>query len=267
LILKEKYKLLKENIKKLGSIAVAFSGGVDSTLLAKVCNDVLGKGAIAITIVGPMHSKKEIEEANELAREIGIKHIKIELDKEATKDFKNNPEDRCYFCKHKVFSTIINEAKKHGIKYIADGSNVDDLDDYRPGLKAIEELDVKSPLKESGLTKEDIRKISKDLKLQTWDKPAFSCLLTRLPHGEEITEEKLRMIEKCENYISSLGFNQYRVRYHGEIARIEVAPEERDKFFDTKILDDISKEFKKIGFKYVTMDLEGYRMGKMNKEV
>lgn len=262
----EKYKKLKENIKKLGSVAIAFSGGVDSTLLAKVCKDVLGHKAIAITVFAPMHSSREIQEALVFGKKIGIKHNVIKFSEIDIDGFKENPMDRCYICKKKIFSDIKKEAEKYGIKYVVDGSNMDDLQDYRPGLKAIEELEVISPLKEAGLTKEDIRYLSKKLELPTWNKPAFACLVSRIPYGEEITKKKLNMIEKSEDYLREIGFRQYRVRCHGDISRIEVAPEERTKFFHIGVLDGINNKFKELGFSYVSMDLEGYKMGKMNKD-
>lgn len=259
-----KLRKLKNYIKNLGTAAVAFSGGVDSTLVARVASDVLADKAVAITISAPMHSKTEIEESKEYAKKIGIKHEVIIIDDIKDEKLRFNPEDRCYICKKNVFTTIKEVAEKYDITNVLDGSNVDDLGDYRPGLKALDELNVISPLKELGLTKKDIRDISKELELPTWDKPAFACLITRLPYGEELTDEKLRMIEKAENYIHSLGFSQYRVRYHGEVARIEVLPNDIEKFFDVEFMAKVSEKIKEIGFRYVTLDLEGYRMGKMN---
>lgn len=259
-----KLQKLQDYIRKLGNGAVAFSGGVDSTLLAKVAADVLGDKAIAITISAPMHSKTEIEEAKEYAKELGIKHEVVVIENIEDERLRFNPENRCYICKNNVFTTIKDVAQKHGITNVMDGTNIDDLGDYRPGLKAIEELEVLSPLKEVGLNKEDIREISKELNLPTWDKPAFACLITRLPYGEELTNEKLRMIEKAENYIHSLGFKQYRVRYHKDVARIEVLPEELKRFFNVDFMEEVSERIKEFGFKYVALDLEGYRMGKMN---
>jgi len=262
-----KLKKLKKYIRELDNLAVAFSGGVDSTLLAKVAADELGQDTIAITISGPQHSKSEIEEAKEFAKELGINHEVIEIEKIENEDLIYNPEDRCYICKKDVFSIIKERAKKKGITNIIDGTNVDDLGDYRPGLKAIKELDVISPLKEVGLTKSDIREISKELNLPTWNKPAFACLITRIPYGEKLTNEKLRLVEQAEEYIKSLGFNQYRVRYHNGIARIEVLKEDLPKFFDVNMMKKVSDKLKNIGFKYVTLDMEGYKMGKMNDGV
>lgn len=260
----EKYEKLKKNLRDLGTVAVAFSGGVDSTFLAKVSKEVLGDKAIAITVAAPMHPKREIEEAIELAQRIDINHKVLKVDNLDIDGLRENPINRCYICKTKVFSMIKEIAHNNGFEYVLDGSNIDDLSDYRPGLKAIEELEVKSPLKESGLTKGDIRALSKELDLPTWDKPAFACLITRVPYGEELTEDKLKMIEGAEDILIENGFRQFRVRYHGDTARIEVAPEERVKFFDLNLMDNISKGIKELGFTFVSLDLEGYKMGNMN---
>lgn len=263
--LKEKYEKLRNIIKNLDKVAIAFSGGVDSTLLAKVCYDVLGENALAITAIAPIHPDREIKDAYKLSETIGIRFETIRFDESDIEEFKHNPWDRCYICKTKIFSKIKEIAKKMGINNVVDGSNSDDLKDYRPGLKALSELGVISPLKEAGMTKADIRQLSKELGLSTWDKPALACLATRIPYGEEITEEKLKMIEESESYLEKLGFKQFRLRYHGDLARIEVAPEERTKLFDLALMDQISEELKKIGFTFVTMELSGYKTGSMNK--
>ena len=261
----QKLELLKSNLNKLGSIAIAFSGGVDSTFLLKVAHDTLGENAIGITIQGIMHSSREIEEAKEYSKEMGAKHILVPVEKFEVEEFINNDPLRCYYCKKEVFTNIKNIALSHNIKYVADGTNVDDLGDYRPGMKALEELDIISPLKEAGMTKQDIRMLSKELGLKTYDKPSFACLASRVPYGEKITNEKLRRIEKSEDYLLSLGFRQFRVRCHSDIARIEVSPEEISKFFNEDFMKQIHDELQKFGFKYVTLDLFGYRTGSMNE--
>lgn len=255
---------LKEVLKQYDHMAVAFSGGVDSTLLAKAAYEAYGDKAIAITIHSNMHASLEIESSKELAKSIGIKHIIHEVDAFTIPNFVENGPLRCYHCKMAIFNTIKSIAKEHGMMVLADGTNSDDLKDYRPGLKALEELSVVSPLKDANLSKQDIRDISKEYELPTWSKAAFACLATRIPTNEAITEDKLRKIEKGEDYLESIGFIQYRVRCHGDLVRIEVGPEEREKFFNMTLLNEVTEVFKKIGFKYVTLDLLGYKQGSMN---
>ena len=211
-----------------------------------------------------MHSKREIEEAIEYAKTFNTNHIVVDIDNFDVKEFIENGPKRCYYCKKVVFSKVKEIAKENNIKYVVDGTNLDDLGDYRPGLKAIEELNVVSPLKECGFTKNDIRALSKEMNLNTFNKPAFACLATRIPCGTKITNEKLRMIEKSEEYLVELGFNQFRVRLHEDIARIEVGKEEIHKFFSNDLLDKTNNKLKEFGFKYVTLDMGGYKMGSTN---
>jgi pyridinium-3,5-biscarboxylic acid mononucleotide sulfurtransferase len=264
--IEEKYEHLKSSILKLEKAAVAFSGGVDSTLLTRVCSDLLGQNALAVTVSSPMLPASEIEEAVEFTKALGIKHIIIEEEGIDAK-VAENPSNRCYFCKKIEFSNIKKAAERYGIETVLDGSNFDDLSDYRPGLKALKELATLSPLKEAGLTKADVREISKKLGLKTWNKPAFACLASRIPYGENITIEKLEKIEKSEVFLKNIGFRQFRVRSHDAIARIEVSPDEREKLFDTILMDSISKELKSYGFLYVCMELEGYKTGSLNSAI
>ncbi|GAA0182001.1 ATP-dependent sacrificial sulfur transferase LarE [Clostridium sediminicola] len=263
--MKRKYDNLINYLKKLESVVVAFSGGVDSTFLLKACEEALGQNAVALTIVSPFIPKWEIAEAKELIKDMNIKHEFVQVDLDKAIQF--NPEDRCYICKKGIFSTIKNYAKENGYKFVLDGTNMDDTKDYRPGIKALRELEIKSPLLENEFTKADIRKFSKELNLPTWDKPAYACLLSRLPYGSEIKTGELDRIEKSETYMMSLGFREVRVRSHGDLARIEVNRNKRADLFDEKLLDKISSKLKDFGFKYVTMDLQGYRVGSLNETI
>ncbi|QGT44014.1 tRNA(Ile)-lysidine synthase [Clostridium botulinum] len=261
----DKYNNLINYLKDLKSVAVAFSGGVDSTLLLKSAKEALGDNAISITIVSPYIPKWEIREARELVDKIGIKSYFVEVP--MLEEIRSNPEDRCYICKKSVFNKIKDLAREKGIKYIVDGTNADDTKDYRPGMRALKELDVKSPLLDNSINKEEIRVLSKELQLDTWDKPAYACLLSRIPYNQKIKEKDLDRIEKAEVYMMKLGFRAVRVRSHGNLARIEVPQKERVKLFNEDILDKISKELKELGFKYVTVDIEGYKMGSLNAEI
>ncbi|MDP4177808.1 MAG: ATP-dependent sacrificial sulfur transferase LarE [Bacillota bacterium] len=261
----EKLEILKKNLKDLGSAAIAYSGGVDSTFLLKVAHDVLGDNVIAVTARSSTYPEREFKEAKEYIKKIGAKHIIIVSEELDIDGFSKNPSNRCYYCKKELFTKINKIAEENRINAVLDGSNLDDTGDFRPGMVAAKELQVISPLKEAGFTKEDIRKISKQMNIPTWNKPSFACLSSRVPYGEEITEAKLNMIEKAEQLLLDLGFKQVRVRHHGDIARIEVSKEERHKFFDTELMDKAAKEIQKYGFKYVTLDLLGYRTGSMNE--
>ncbi|WP_251861603.1 ATP-dependent sacrificial sulfur transferase LarE [Clostridium sp. Marseille-Q2269] len=260
-----KYNKLIDYLKDLGSVAVGFSGGVDSTLLLKAAKEALGDNAISITVVAPYIPKWEIKEAKELADNIGIKSYFLEVP--MLEEIKFNPEDRCYICKKSVFNKIKDFANEKGIKYIVDGTNADDTKDYRPGMRALKELEIKSPLLENSINKEEIRMLSKKLQLNTWNKPAYACLLSRIPYNQEIKREDLDRIEKSEVYMMELGFRAIRIRSHGDLARIEVPKEDRIKLFNEQVLDKVSKHLKKLGFKYVTLDIEGYKMGSLNAEI
>lgn len=261
----DKYKELIKYLKGLGKVVLAFSGGVDSTFLLKVSKEALGDNVKAVTILSPYIPKWEIEEAKELVKELGVKHEIIEAP--IIDSIRYNPEDRCYLCKTAVFSMILNAAKEQGYDYVIDGTNFDDISDYRPGLRALKELEVKSPLLECKLTKAEIRAFSKELKLNTWDKPPYACLLTRIPYGNELKEEDFVKIENAEKYMMSIGFRAIRVRCHGDLARIEVSRNDRSKLFDEELLDTIANKIKEFGFKYVTLDLQGYRVGSFNETI
>ncbi|MBU3216351.1 ATP-dependent sacrificial sulfur transferase LarE [Clostridium estertheticum] len=263
--LEMKFRKLKDSIQGLGSVAIAYSGGVDSTFLLKVAADVLGNKVIAITAKSTTYPEREFKEAVKYIGDIGAKHIVIISEELEIEGFAKNPIDRCYFCKKELFSKVRKVADDNNINAVLDGSNADDVSDYRPGMKAANELKVISPLKDAGLTKDNIRELSKRLGLPTWNKPAFACLSSRFPYGNEITVEKLSMVERAEQFLLDLGFKQIRVRHHGDIARVEVNAQERNKFFSTEMMDKVANELKNIGFKYVTLDLLGYRTGSMNE--
>ncbi|MDR1785188.1 MAG: ATP-dependent sacrificial sulfur transferase LarE [Spirochaetaceae bacterium] len=260
----EKYSALLARIGSLQKAAVAFSGGVDSSFLCAAAYKALGDGAIAVTVASPMLPKSELDSAGRTAALIGITHVCVHEDG-IDGEVAANPRDRCYHCKKLEFGAIIEAAQARGITAVLDGSNIDDEGDYRPGLKALSELRVISPLREAGLTKNDVRELSRRLNLPTWDKPAFACLASRLPYGEGITKKKLSRIEQAEDFLRAEGFRQFRVRSHGDMARIEVAPEERRRFFDESLLDRVSGRLKALGFLYVAFELEGYRTGSLNR--
>lgn len=265
MLLDEKLELLKDIIRKKGSAAVAFSGGVDSTFLIRVAKEVLGDKLIAVTATSSTYPERELNEAIKYAKDFGVKHIIISSEELDIEGFASNPKNRCYYCKKELFTKVKEVALENGVEYVFDGSNLDDNGDYRPGMQAAKELLVVSPLKEAGLTKKDIRDLSKEYGLATWNKPAFACLSSRFPYGNKITLPKLKMIDKAEQFLLDMGIKQVRVRHHGEIARIEVAPEEREKFFNIEFMDKISSKFKEIGFIYTTLDIAGYRTGSMNE--
>ena len=244
---------------------VAFSGGVDSTLVAKVCHDILKDKSMAVTARSETYPDFEFKEAQKLAGEIGIKHLVVDTSELAIEGFANNPPERCYFCKTELFGKLKEIAGEQGFLNVADGANLDDTQEFRPGLKASKELNVRSPLKEAGLAKKDIREVSKLLNLSNWDKPAYACLSSRFPYGQSITEEKISMVSEAEKYLRALGLIQFRVRHHETIARIEVLPEDIHILTNSPVREEVADRFKEIGFTYVTLDLAGYRSGSMNE--
>lgn len=261
----EKYQVLLKNLSALGSAAVAFSGGVDSTFLLKAAREALGDRVIAVTASSCSFPERELQEAKEFCRQNGIHHIVCRSEELDIEGFRQNPANRCYLCKRELFEKIWEIAREHGIRAVAEGSNLDDNGDYRPGLAAVAELGVKSPLREAELNKEEIRLLSRELGLPTWDKQSFACLSSRFVYGETISEEKLGMVDRAEQLLLDMGFHQVRVRIHDKLARIEVLPGEFAKLMEEENRERIYKRFREIGFTYVTLDLGGYRTGSMNE--
>ena len=265
-LLYRKQEHLKAILRQYGSVAVAFSGGVDSTFLLKVAHDELGERAVALTVHACFVPGRELREAEDFCRQENIGHHICKIDESEIEGFAENPRNRCYLCKKALFERMQKMADACSVSCVAEGSNVDDLGDYRPGLKAIAELGIKSPLREAGLTKSDIRTLSRELGLPTWEKPSFACLASRFAYGETINKEKLAMVERAEQLLLDYGFRQMRVRIHGRMARIEVLPEEFPKLLEEKIRTDVVEKLISYGFSYVTMDLKGYRTGSMNED-
>ncbi|MCI6020208.1 MAG: ATP-dependent sacrificial sulfur transferase LarE [Clostridia bacterium] len=260
-----KLDALREYLKSLGSVAVAFSSGVDSTFLLKVAEDTLGDNVIAVTARSCSFPGRELNEALEFCKKEGIRHFVCESEELSIDGFAQNPKNRCYLCKKELFQKIQKIADENGIAAIVEGSNMDDMGDYRPGLTAVAELGIKSPLRHCNLTKADIRALSRYLNLPTWKKQSFACLSSRFVYGETITEEKLGMVDKAEQLLLDMGFHQVRVRIHGMMARIEIDPSEFAMIMEENNRVKIVSEFKKYGFTYVSLDLMGYRTGSMNE--
>lgn len=259
----EKLLRLKSDLLARESVLIAYSAGVDSTFLLKVAHDTLGERALAVTAVSPLAPGREAQEAEEFCRKEGIEHIRYVFDPFSVEHFAENPPDRCYFCKRALFSRFLELAAEHGLSCVAEGSNLDDEGDYRPGMRAVRELSVVSPLRDAGLSKADIRALSKELGLPTWNKPSCACLASRFAYGETITPEKLEMVGRAEEKLRTLGFTQLRVRLHGDLARIEVPRAElKTALFHAQ---EIETSLRAFGFRYVTLDLGGFQSGSMNR--
>ena len=262
----ERLNRLKNLLKTMGKVIVAFWGGVDSTLLLKVAKDTLGENnVIAVTARSPLYPERELTGAKEAARAIGVRHLLIESNEMEIDGFSKNPPDRCYYCKKELFEKLLEIARKEEIPFILEGSTLDDDRDHRPGRRAVQELGIRSPLREALCTKNDVRELSRALHLPTWDKPSFACLASRFPYGEDITPEALQMIDAAEGFLFSIGFKQVRVRHYQHLARIEVYQEEMGRFMEHSLREKVVSRLKKIGYQYVTLDLQGFRSGSMNE--
>lgn len=260
-----KQQNLKTYLSGLGSVAVAFSGGVDSTFLLKTAHDVLGDQAIAVTARSCSFPERELKEATLFCKSEGIPHVICDSEELDIEGFSQNPPNRCYLCKNELFTKIWAIARQNGIAHVVEGSNLDDNGDYRPGLIAVAEQEVKSPLRLAQLAKQEIRTLSKEMGLPTWNKQSFACLSSRFPYGESITPERLTMIDRAEQYLLDLGLRQVRVRHHGNLARIETDEAGFQILMDRKRREAVYERFQQVGFAYVSIDLLGYRMGSMNE--
>lgn len=265
--MKERYEKLRAILKEMGSVVIGFSGGVDSTFLSYTAHDVLGDQALAVTAVSPTLPESEERDARDMAASIGIRHLVVHSTEFSDPEFVKNPKNRCYICKKIRFTALVNLAKQEGFHWVVDGGNVDDLGDFRPGMKALEEMAdaVRSPMIEAGITKADIRALSQELGLRTWNKQSAACLASRIPYGVELTPQRLSMIDKAEQYIAPYITGSLRVRYHGDVARIEVREDEIPAILAHR--KDIVQALRRCGFTYVSLDMGGYEMGSLNEVI
>ena len=265
-ILQAKHDQLKKSFEAMERVLVAYSGGVDSSLLLKVAGDVLGaRNVLAVTALSPLYPEREVAIAKRVAQAVGVRHLLIESNELEIEGFSKNPVNRCYYCKRELFEKLMDLAKAEGIRFVVEGSTLDDEKDHRPGRAAVRELGIRSPLQEALFTKEEVRQLSRTLGLPTWDKPSFACLASRFPYGEEITPEGLKMVDEAEGFLFGLGFKQVRVRHYQNLARIEILAEEMERLMDQNLRETVVNSLKKIGYKYVTLDLQGFRSGSMNE--
>lgn len=262
-----KYDRLKEYIASFKSAAVAFSSGVDSTFLLYAAKEALGENVIAVTASSCSFPKRELNEARSYCEQMGIRHFIVESEELEIEGFSHNPKNRCYLCKRELFEKILALAERENINEVMEGSNLDDNGDYRPGLIAVSELNIKSPLRKMGFTKDEIRQLSKHFNIPTWNKQSFACLSSRFPYGDLISREKLAMVDKAEQLLLDLGFHQVRVRIHDDLARIELDPREFEKFMAEDIRKEVYNRFKQYGFSYISLDILGYRTGSMNESL
>jgi uncharacterized protein len=261
----DKLSTLKKSLSEMESVLVAYSGGVDSAFLLKVAHDVLGDRAVAVTALSESYAKSEFEESKVVAGQIGARQILIETGELEQLGYRENSPERCFFCKDELFTKLEPLAQREGLKYVVYGEIADDQTDHRPGARAAKQHHVRAPLADAGLTKLEIRRLSRELGLPTWDKPSMACLSSRIPYGSEVTPEKLAMVEKAEEVLRSLGLRQYRVRHHDTVARIEVEPRDFEELVRSPLREMVIDRIKAVGYRYVSLDLQGYRTGSLNE--